>query len=262
MRKSAGKHRSFLKLFILGCLVILVSFILLVLKLGFLNIKYIEILNNNLLCVDYDQLKRSVNVQNKNLLFLDTKKITKEISQKFACIKDVKISKVLPDRIKVEVITGIPAAVLLDLGNVEATGSAGLEDIATPSAQQSANSNLVDQDGVVISKISEKLDLPNIYVDDGSFPQGKEMESKSLENVLKILNKTRGFGIDIKTSEIYGNSLIVFSLPKIIFNLGADINIQIASLQLILEKAKIDRVKLEFIDLRFDKPIVKFAPLK
>ena len=61
------------------------------------------------------------------------------------------------------------------------------------------------------------------------------------------------------------NYLIVFPQvdnPKVFFRLDNEIDLQLASLQLILEKAKIDERILEFIDLRFDKPIVRFAPKK
>ncbi|MBI4038755.1 hypothetical protein HY384_02235 [Candidatus Daviesbacteria bacterium] len=48
--------------------------------------------------------------------------------------------------------------------------------------------------------------------------------------------------------------------PRIIFRLSNSLDVQLASLQLILGKAKIDGSRLEFIDLRFDKPVLKFTP--
>ncbi len=90
-------------------------------------------------------------------------------------------------------------------------------------------------------------------------------EGSFLNNALKILDKIKTFGVTTKKSWVSGEFFIInpdIMDPKIIFRLDSQIDIQLASLQLILTEAKIDLKELTFIDLRFDKPIVRFAPKK
>ena len=79
---------------------------------------------------------------------------------------------------------------------------------------------------------------------------------------LTILDKVKIYRLSITEASIFEDVLMNNTAPKIIFKLRNDIDKQIASLQLILEKAKMETSKLEFIDLRFDKPIVRIAPKK
>ncbi|KKS13713.1 MAG: hypothetical protein UU67_C0020G0034, partial [Candidatus Daviesbacteria bacterium GW2011_GWB1_41_5] len=57
-------------------------------------------------------------------------------------------------------------------------------------------------------------------------------------------------------------SLIIFAQYKVILSLQKDIPLQLASLQLITEKAKIDGRLIEVVDTRFNKPVVVYAPKK
>ncbi|MBI2599741.1 FtsQ-type POTRA domain-containing protein [Candidatus Daviesbacteria bacterium] len=261
MVRPTKKRKSKLLFIILGFLVIIIGLISIFLKSGFFNIKYTEILGNNLICADKDQITSSIDVQGQSLLFLDRNKVSNNILKKFICIKSASVLQIFPDKVKVELVGRIPDAMLFTLKNSEATTAGLLEEIATPSAKAGMDAYLMDQEGVVFAKTSERLDIPNVFLDEDIMP-GKKLDGNRGEKIFKVLVKIREFGLDNTTSQIYNNFLIVFSLPKIIFNLNEDINAQIASLQLILKIAKIDHINLEFIDLRFDKPIVKFAPQK
>lgn len=260
MRRTFKKGTN-LVFHIVGFVVILIVLIVLVFKLGFFNIKYLEVFANGLICTDSEQIKKTISIQGNNLFFLNTKKISDNILQNFTCVKSSTISQIFPNKIKVEIIGRTPAAMLLSLKDFHATTSAFVEEIATPGAKVLTDFHLIDQEGIIFAKVSDRLDIPNIFID-GDILSNKKIQGDLARNILKVINKVKEFGGDNQTSQIYNDSLIIFSIPKIIFNLNEDINTQIASLQLILEKAKIDDVKLEFIDLRFDKPIVKFAPKK
>ena len=86
-----------------------------------------------------------------------------------------------------------------------------------------------------------------------------------MKTSLQILRAVKKLGFDSLTTQILDNFFLIYPTslsPKVIFRLDQRIDVQIASLQLILEKAKMYSESLEFIDLRFDKPIVKFAPKK
>ncbi len=109
-----------------------------------------------------------------------------------------------------------------------------------------------------------EYNIPRIYFYDKNISLGNKLD-KSLKDSLKILDKIRTFGVNIKDTRVLNDLFLIYpqeGWPKIIFRMDDKVDIQLASLQLILEKTKIDNKELEFIDLRFDKPIVKFAPGK
>lgn len=89
-----------------------------------------------------------------------------------------------------------------------------------------------------------------------------ETKNINFKNILAILNKIKIFGIEVGEAVVTQNSLTINSMPKIVLDLSRETEMQIASLQLILQQAKIDGEAAEFIDLRFDKPVVRFAPKK
>ena len=82
-----------------------------------------------------------------------------------------------------------------------------------------------------------------------------------INNIIKIFDKTKSLGIEIKQAWLRENILVTETIPKMIFKLD-NVDSQLASLQLILSEAKIESKELEIIDLRFDKPVIKFAPEK
>ena len=253
-RFSQRKQRNSKRLLLIIYLVLfLLALFSLAFKSGLFNIKKIEInLDKNLACVNEEQIKNASFLLGQNLFLTNGLSIEKNIKNKFVCIKRIILSKLFPNKVRIEVLGREPVAILMILRSRDATSSAVLENIATPSAEASDGASLVDRDGVIFSKDVGNLDIPKIYL----------LDNHNLENSLKILDKAQGFGLDIKTIAVLDNSFIIFSTPKIVFRLDSNIDSQIASLQLILERAKIDSEKLEFIDLRFDKPIIKIAPKK
>ena len=94
-RSSTNKNRKFLLLLIPAIFIILVVFIF---KSNFLKITQIEVLSNAN-CVD-ESIKDKSNLLNKNLFFLNQDQLSNEIKGKFICIKKVKFSKILPNKIR------------------------------------------------------------------------------------------------------------------------------------------------------------------
>src|SRR3989344_5333315 len=131
---------------------------------------------------------------------------------------------------------------------------------ASPAAQNPEGFFIVDEEGVVFAK-DDIGGIPNIYLYDPGVALGKRLNG-IYSNLLVILGKVKTFGINVREGWITDSSFVIKEgdgTPRIIFALEDEIDIQIASLQLILDKAKIDSSKLEFIDLRFDKPIIRFV---
>lgn len=267
-RKRRINKKSFgvlLKFFpVVAILFVVVLLFLLVFRMGLFTIKIVKIENSKSGCVNENQLKDTADLLGQNYFFINSKKIEENIKKKFFCIKSLQLSKQLPDKVLIQVFLRQPFALLVNLKDKEASLSALLENISTPSAEQVENYYVVDNEGVVFSKNEVDSNIPRIYINDPKISLGENLRADLTVGPLKILEKVQTFGTEIGESWIRDDLFVVNrnSKPKIIFSLNGNVDVQIASLQLILQKAKIDESKLEFIDLRFDKPVVRFVPRK
>lgn len=264
-RKSRQrKPVGILKYFLIACL-FLIFLVVFVLKDKLFIVGQIEVTANQVGCTSSDQIKNSSSLLGQSFFALDERKITKSLLEKFICIKSINLSKTLPDKIDLKVTGRDPAAILISLKSKSASASSLIENTATPSAQDVADAFVVDGEGVIFAKDTEKLNIPKVYLYDLSLSLGKKLKGDFISNVLKILDKVKTFGETIKESWVSDDIFLINSDThslKIVFRLDDKTEIQLASLQLILTEAKINLKQLEFIDLRFDKPIVKFAPKK
>ena len=253
-------------------------FLLFVLFIGYLSylfitsnvltIKSTEVNFEKISCATSDQIQQSSNLLGQHIIFFDLAKSVNKLKSSFLCIKDVQIIRGFPDKVKIFVSGREAKAILLVLKNQEASVSAEVENIATPSARlEEIISNFqVDETGLIFSKEIKDSDRTKVYYN-GEINLGQKQEN--ITNALKILDKVKVLGLDVKETEILNDIFITYPqiiedeeryIPRIVFKLSGNIDTQLASLQLILNKAKIDLISLRFVDLRFDKPIVKLAP--
>ncbi len=260
-RRIKLKSNKLLKIFFLFFIILFILFYLL-LRSNFFTIKQIEIKKEKVDCATEQQIRNSTNLLGENFFLINTKNLIKNLQTKFICIKDINLARLLPDKVKLEVIGREGVALLVSLKNQEASLSS-TENIATPSADLE-NSFIVDNEGFVFSKGVEGVNIPIIYTYEKNISLGQRLDNLITDS-LQILDKCKTFGLEVRSGLINNNLLVINPFSdsiKIIFSLNNAIDTQIASLQLILQKAKIDSSQLEFIDLRFDKPVVKFAPKK
>ena|SRR3989339_77868 len=237
----------FFKITVLFAAVLVLAILLGIFKYGLLNIKQIDI-EGDISCTDQNQIRREAELPEKNFFFVNSLKTENILKKKFICIKSVRILKSFPDKVTLKIENRKAVAVIAELRE-EASFS------AAPSADVK-DYYLIDDEGVIFGKGAD-LAVPQIFV------SGLKIFSAS--NLVKILEKISVLGILINKGFIDGDVLTIDSNPpvsKIILRLDGEIDIQLGSLQLIVDKAKIDSKDLEFIDLRFDKPVVKFAPKK
>lgn len=260
IRRKRKKSAKLLKIIFLSLVVFIVLAIFLLIRFKPFTIKQIEIQNANTGCINEAQLKTSLSLYGQNFFLLDTNKLTKSLKEKFICLKNINYSRSFPNKIVVEIVRREPAAILVNLKEKRATPSSLLENIATPSAREIIGNLIVDAEGVIFSKDTEDLSIPKIYTQNLDIPLGKNLKDDLIKNSLKILDKIKTFGIEHNETWILEKFFIINGKPKVIFRLDEKVDTQLASLQLILTEAKIDLKELEFIDLRFDKPIVKYTP--
>lgn len=270
MKKSFNvrkRNKSFIfnKIFLICFILFLAILIIFFTRSDFFKIRKIEIKSERINCTDKTGLINTANLLGQNFLFVNFENISKNLKEKFICIKNVNVSRLLPGRIKLEINGREPVAVLILLKIKEASTAAFLENIATPSTEESNDLFIVDKEGIIFSKEPNGTQEPRIYFYNQNLSLGQKLNDDFINEILKILNKVKTFRIDLKETIIF-NDLFIIIQPsagaKIIFRLDTSVDIQLASLQLILQQAKIEDKELELIDLRFDKPIIKFAPKK
>ena len=243
------------------------------------TLKALEIKLDKITCASDKQLKESAQILGKKTFFLNQATIEKNIKETYPCVKSVKLSRKFINKILLEVSGREGVAIVVVLKNTQAssvildifsqnnatdsgrvTDSAGILQapaIFSPDQNEVSASFLVDNEGIVFSQDTQGLNYPKIIFDNIDLSLGKKLEGK-FENILKILNKVKIFGIDVDGVKIYSqNILLINAMPKMIFALDKNMDLQLASLQLILEQAKIEAKVVEFIDLRFDKPVIR-----
>lgn len=261
-RKKSKKSSHRLIIVIAIFIIFTGTFAFIAKNFGLFTIKKIDTVIENIPCVDENNLKNVSNLLGETIFKVNFKNTAQNLKSKFYCIKNINIAYVFPSKTKITAVGRQPVAVLLNLKDSQASASANLENIATPSAEQPSEAYLIDDEGIIFSKDSGGLSIPELFVKEANLILGKSPQGINIESTLKILDKIKIFGMDTKKGVISSNFLIIFSDPKVIFKLDDKVEVQLASLQLILAEAKIISRKLEFIDLRFDKPIVRFAPKK
>lgn len=283
-RKSRSKkrinflHKKFLiPLFIFIFLLVFFFFA----KSKIFIIKSVEINTTRIDCVDKNSLIQSANLYGQFLFFVNSLYLENSLKNKYYCIKRISITNSLPNKLKLNVYGREPALIFSVLKNKEATHEAIIANFSEKSATSSAEATgsagfnfdvlgpsdkfIVDNEGIVYSTNIEQVNAPNIYLSGLELTLGQKLKEDLIKNSLKILEKVRTFGMEIKNAYLFSQKyLLLSSSPRIIFSLDSRVDEQIASLQLILQTAKIDKdsKSVEFIDLRFDKPIVRLVPKK
>lgn len=259
------------RLLLLIPLILLILLTYLSFRSNIFTIKTVDVKLKNLACTDDGQISDSSKLVGQNFFFIDPSKVEVNIKKKFLCVKSLNVLRQIPNKVKLQVFGRDPAAILVVLKSEEATGSAVLEKFseATDSARFSSSVEgpseffLVDTEGVIYSTTIEQINVPKIYILGQNLILGQKITEDLINNTLKILREVKTFAVDVEEAKIYSRYiLLINAIPKIVFRLDDKIDIQLASLQLILNQAKIDEANLEFIDLRFDKPIVRLAPKK
>ncbi len=233
-----------------------------------LNVRDVNVHLDQIGCAKPDEIVSLSQIKGQNIFIINSADIEKKIKEKYLCVRDIKLLKKLPDRIQIIVSGRAPVAALISLG-LEETSQSAILDIRFMATASTIPINstqlLVDSEGVIYSQTSENSNIPKIYFWASNLKLGKKLEDNIIKKSLTILDKLKEFRVTVKDAKIISQkNLVVETKENLVlgFLLTGNIDIQLASLQLILEEAKIKDVKMESIDLRFEKPVVKYAPIK
>lgn len=270
--KKSRKTHQVKKFLILAACVLFTTALLFALNSKIFKANRIDITLNKLSCVTVSEVKNNLPLVNQNIFTLSSDEILGQLGDKYPCIKQVFIHRLLPNNINLEFVGREAALSFRPTDLQEASISAVLnqlsQKVSTQSTQatgsvteQTTNQFLVDSDGVVFATTSEMVYVPSILFWDNNLKVGDRLEQREISNLLSVFDKLKVFNLPITEVKIYPSRvLIISSTTTIIFDLNKDIQNQLAALQLILDKAKIDEENMVFIDLRFDNPVVKYAP--
>lgn len=273
------KVKRILLLFLIaGILVILIRFIS-----ANLAIKDLKVTGDNLNCVSSDDLAKSIKAQINNGLFINNSSIEKNIKEKYYCVLSIDIKRVGVGRIETEVKQRTPIAKVIKIEPqnldylveiAEATASSEAAALIYPdfSIKESSESSsfIMDPQGMLFARNVENEGLPLIYFAKQDLSIGKIIFDGKAAEIVKLIDKVKLLGLEISTVKVEGDKILIDTKPKLVFGLGRDLNIQFASLQLILQKAKMNsgeisatnqkNKQIEMINLRFDKPVVRYSP--
>ncbi|MBM3205281.1 cell division protein FtsQ [Candidatus Shapirobacteria bacterium] len=195
----------------------------------------------------------------KNLIFFPSQAVKEEIGKVTPQVGQIKIKKIIFNRLFFEIDLKKPLAVLgieLPFEN-EATAAAELK---TQPLSLTGQFYLVDQNGLVLAKPDQQGQWPLVLLkNDPGLSIGQRFQEPGSEAVLKAL-----LGLKMRLAEPKVIRLV--SLREIevwlngetivLLNGEKDLSSQLDSLQLILSRSKIEGKQIKKIDLRFDKPVI------
>lgn len=253
--KKRTRVKIRLKRFLVFLVLVLTTLLFFLILQKLFSIKSVEIKLTQTPCIDKEILKKGLDVYGKNLIFLESDNISLSLKKKFICVKDVRVSKFLPNKVGINIEGRKSFAKIKKWKNI-ATDSATIsfEQVFNNVADESEY--IVDEDGVIFDNKSLS-DLLEIYIPEQKLELGENVSILKIENIKLFIKKLADFGIFVNRLIMFGQRSLLFdSNPKIFVKLEENMNLQLASLQLILGEAKINEESIEFIDLRYNIPIV------
>jgi|SRR3989344_1208298 len=272
--KEKKSARRLQRVLVLLCSIGIVSLIYIIFVSPLFRISNIEVKLDKINCTDENAIKEAINLNNQWIFKID-KSFEESLKRKFSCIHQISSQIVLPSSFQINASGRQPLAVIKIL-KPESSQSAVLAEpliISSDSAKVirqsfldfsklvSDSSFIVDSEGVVFA-VGEDPSLPILFLAGGNLKLGEIVKDDLVKNAVMILSGLKVLNLNVSSSKIVGNSLVINSEPKILFALVRDIKDQLASLQLILQEAKMEDATMEFVDLRFRNPVVKYMEKK
>lgn len=229
--------------------VLLVFFLAIILFTAFLFINHILSIKH--IIVESDNTKNSLrsleSLKKQNIVILNTKKTETAIKNGNPLVKQIIIKKIFPDTLRLDVQYQSPIAELQVAGGYFALSS----------------------DGTVLKKTHDRTSnkLPQIHYyqsfDYYAFPPGAKLNYKDLISSIFFLQKALDLNLSVDNIDINGLNMIVFSLDskRILFTTEKGLEQQAYELQSIIHQFKVDGKDFKELDLRFDRPVVRFLAI-
>ncbi len=254
--------------------------------IGFFKVKSVDLEVNNLGCATSEQIVSTLNIKDRYFFLIEKSNLEKKLKSKYICVKDLKISNNLFGKAKVTVLEREAVASILvsytkqieeDTLKIEIPeGTSSTEeanrlknrkvltavDYYLQNESTGSAKFLVDNEGKIFAE-TERSGIPLLTFYNLEAKLGSEISKDKIHSLVKIYNKLKELEISEPNIKIFEDLVIIDNKPRILISLSkGEIDNQLASLQLILQKAKIEFRSVESVDLRFNKPVVVFTPKK
>lgn len=272
IRGRLEKRKSFPR--VLGILVFLVLLGGALWHFNPLAVRSVKIEGNTLSCMNGFSTAE-LGLKGQNILFINKGALKNKILDKYPCVADISLKTIGIGKMGVTFLPRVPLAyvasisvspiILPDLTEATPSSTAATMKLAdwSFSTVEADKSLVIDKKGWVFKETAPSP-FPQLFIAGENIKIGPSMDGKIMENVGTVLSKLpeSGFPVTGLKLKIENDGLFVDSAPKLIFSVKKDILRQLISLQLILQKAKIDEKVVETIDLRFDKPVIIYTTAK
>lgn len=209
------------------------------LKSDFFAIRYVECKAGEKICTPETE-KSFLTLIGQNIWTINIDKEQERIKNSSFVFNEVEISKVWPNKLKLDIFLRKP------VGRV----SFDKKDYF-----------VFSDDGMIISR-QEEFDrvLPLVIVYE-KFPLNLGVQANELAGAAGLFTALTVYGINGSGYNLHEDGYLSIRLPdqsEVIFSLEKDMEKQVASLQLILSRSKIEGKPFSKLDLRFDKPVAVF----
>lgn len=202
-------------------------------------------------------------VKGRSIFFINQKALKEKILKEFLSISDISFEKDFPNKLYVETLPREPVAVLKFVKEASFSGR-----IASSSARMATSSAfaqqffLVDKEGLVFAKVSSFSSLPLFYLFDEKFPDlGENIGQKRIQTASEVAQLLKKAKIEVGEVFLTAFGTIEMNLkegPMVFFSCQKSSVAQVTSLQLILSSTKMESKVPKVIDLRFERPVVRF----
>ncbi len=184
-------------------------------------------------CAEAEEIKKESQIQGKHFFLLQQNLIKQNLKKRFICIKSIDFSYKFPNKLDLKISERKPAAIVNE-------------------------SFITDEDGFVFAQ-KEIINVPKLQILGFNIKIGAMFPDDIIKKSLLVFNDLAKAGLTVNEARISPErDLLVYSNMKIVLNLDDDLSSKLASLQLILNQAKIESKVIKNIDLRFDKPVISY----
>lgn len=277
MRRSVryGKRKNW-ALWAAILLVGLMLYFLVFPRINFLYISQIRV-EKGVGCISDQEIINASRLLGKAILFVDSKDLEKILKEKYVCIDKVSVKIILPATIlltvserkavaKLFVIPSDKPYIKLDLAEASSSSITANLDFRVEEDLSTRNF-LTDEEGFLYELLGDTGNLQKIYISEGLINNSKVIADGIIAKSMFVVRKLQQLSFGLRSVRIVDKILLIDGDIKLVFSFTKDLNRQFASLQLILQEAKMnssslvkEKREIERIDLRFEKPVVLYVP--
>lgn len=200
----------------------------------------------------------------RSIFFIDSQKIIAEIEKNFLTIKEVSLRKSYPNQLSLILTPRAPVAEITTWPASAAARLIGTEAAELTSKwQERLKERLIsDETGFLFAKIAAASGLPKIDIFlDRTIDLGERLEENRIQFALNLIADLKDRKIEVEEIGLVGWEAIPVRLGDqtlVIFSSKKSEAEQVAALQAILIRHRIENKYPKQVDLRYEKAVVRY----